>query len=199
MVKHTRRPGLGGLMTLVVAAGAISCSRPDEGLTQQLLAANDKVLACQKELAQTKDQIGGLKRQLAQAIANPSRIQLKDPEIIELVASLRGPAPAGNQDVQPSLDPHKASEIVMNGAHAMQSCYERALKKNAALQTQSGIGFTLGITVKPTGLVEGVDVAPSFDRGMTECIRSVATHWKFPTFQGKAVTIEQRVTLTPKT
>ena len=214
MVKHTRGSGvrkacfpaggrvlgaLGVLTVLVVAAGAGACSHPDDGLTQQLLAANDKVLACQKELAQTKDQVAGLKRQVAQAMANPSRVQLKDPEVSELVASIRTASAAAGDDAQSPAVLQKAGEVFVQGKQAMQSCYERALKRNAALQTQSGIGFKLGVTIKPTGAVEGVEVEPSYDQDMTACIRSVARHWKFPTFQGKAFTIEQPVTLTPKT
>lgn len=199
MSKHTRLP-VARALGIVAAAAALSggCNHNEEALTQQLLEANDKVLACQKELAQTKDKVGGLKHQLAQAMANPAKVELKDPEIIELVASIRDSAGQG-EAVQPTLDPRKASEIVLSGARAMQMCYERALKKNAALQTKSGIGFTLGITVRPAGSVEAVDIQPSVDREMTECIRSAAVHWKFPSFQGKAVTIEQKVTLTPKT
>ena len=34
---------------------------------------------------------------------------------------------------------------------------------------------------------------------MTKCIKTTIGHWKFPTFKGNAVTIEQKLTLTPKT
>jgi hypothetical protein len=183
----------------VVTAAAACNKEADEALTRQLLESNDKVLACQKELAETKSQVKSLKRQVAEALANPSHVQLKDPEIIELVASIRGTAPAPSGEVQPTLDTRKASEVFLQGAHAMQMCYERALKKNVALQTQSGIGFKLGITVKSTGLVEDVNIQPSVDKGLSDCIRSTAMHWKFPTFQGEAVTVEQNFKLTPKT
>lgn len=166
-------------------------------MTQRLMEANEKVLTCQKDLAGAKDEVSRLKRQLADAVANPSKFQLTDPDIIELVASRRGSMKPG--EVQPSLDPKQASKIVMQGATAMQACYERALKKNAALQMQAGLALTLGITVKPTGDVEAVDIAPSVDKGLTDCFRTTASHWKFPTFTGNAVTIEQKVKLTPKT
>jgi hypothetical protein len=190
----------GAVAVFVLAAvGLGACARNDEELTKRLLESNDKVLACQKELAEAKNQAGGLKRQLAQAVANPSRVQLTDPEVIELVASLRGPAPAAAAGGGNALDPQQASAIVMRGAPAMQQCYERALKKNASLQTQAGIGLMLGITVRPSGEVGAVDISPNVDKEMTGCIRGAATRWKFPSFSGSPVTIEQKVTLTPKT
>jgi hypothetical protein len=188
-------------LALIVLGSLGACTKEDEGLTARLMESNNKVLACQKDLAQAKDQIGALKRQLAQAIAEPSRVTLTDPDIIELVASRKSQAAAPKQtgDVVPTLNPREASRIVMQGASAMQQCYERALKKNASLQFKSGLGVTLGITVKPSGQVETVDVNPSVDKDLTQCFKTTVLRWKFPTFTGTAVTIEQKLTLTPKT
>jgi hypothetical protein len=138
-----------------------------------------------------------LKRQLAQALANPSQIVLTDPEIINLIASIKGSS--GGEEGLPkgALDPKVASDVVMQGAKAMRQCYERALKKNPALQYQSGVRLSLEVTVRPQGTVEGVDVNPVIDQQMTECIKSLAMRWKFPTFAGQAVTIKQGLTLTP--
>jgi hypothetical protein len=190
------------LMLALVAWGSFAaCTKEDDGLTARLMESNNKVLACQKDLTQAKDQIAALKRQLAQAIADPSKVTLTDPDIIELVASRkanRGPDAAGG-DLTPTLNPKEASRIVMQGASAMQQCYERALKKNASLQFKQGLGVTLGITVKPSGQVEAVDVNPTVDKDMTQCFKTTVQRWKFPTFTGSAVTIEQKLTLTPKT
>jgi hypothetical protein len=185
---------LGLLVTVGVGAGC--GGKQDEGLTARLLEANSKVVSCQKELAETKAERDNLKKQLAMAMANPTKLQLTDPEIIELIASAKKEAGivAGNE-----LNPKEASAIVMRGAQALQVCYERALKRNAALQMRAGLGVTLGITVQPAGSVEGVDVTPSVDAELTKCIKTTVGRWKFPTFSGKAVTIEQKLTLTPKT
>jgi hypothetical protein len=164
-------------------------------MTRRLTEANDKLVDCRKETNALKSEISGLKRQLAQAMANPSRIVLTDPEIINLVASIRGTVPAGGDEK--ALDPAVASKIVMQGAPALRQCYERALKKNQSLQFQSGVGVTLDITVAPQGTVEDVGVNPSIDPDMTACIKGAAMRWKFPTFAGSAVTIEQKLTLTP--
>jgi len=190
---------LATLAALACMSGA--CDKADEGLTARLMESNNKVIACEKDLAHAKDEIGGLKRQLAQALAEPSKVTLTDPEIIELVAS-RKAAQGGtpdNGEVVPTLNPKEASRIVMQGASAMQQCYERALKKNAALQMKQGLGVTLGITVKPNGQVGAVDVQPSVDKDLTQCFKTTVQRWKFPSFTGTAVTIEQKLTLTPKT
>lgn len=175
------------------------CNKTDEGMTARLLEANSKNVACLKELAQTKAERDSLKKQLATAMANPTKLQLTDPEIIELIADARKARGAGPEFGQGDLNPKEASAIVMRGAPALQGCYERALKRNAGLQMRAGLGVVLGITVKPAGDVESVDVNPSVDSEMTKCIKTTISRWKFPTFTGHAVTIEQRLTLTPKT
>lgn len=183
---------------LAVSIG-VACDKPDEGLTARLLESNNRNVACQKELAEAKSERDSLKRQLALAVANPTKIQLTDPELIELIANARKERGAGPEFGQGDLNPKEASAIVMRGAPALQACYERALKKNAGLQMRAGLGVTLGITVKPVGLVDNVDVSPSVDNDMTKCIKTTISRWKFPTFTGHAVTIEQKLTLTPKT
>jgi hypothetical protein len=188
------------VLVLLASSPFAGCDKPDEGLTARLLDANSKVLACQKELAETKATRDGLKKQLAMALANPSRVQLTDPEIIELVASARKDKGGGGFEIgQGDLNPKEASAVVMRGASALQACYERALKRNSGLQTRTGLGVTLGITVKPMGEVDGVDVLPSVDPEMTKCMKTTIGRWKFPKFTGQAVTIEQKLTLTPKT
>lgn len=189
----------------------LACSGgADQGLMTRLNETSAKVVECQKEIATTKDQVRTLKRQLAEAMANPSKVVLTDPDIIELVAQVKaaraaagGARSEGTSDEvkigKGDLNPSEASRIVLQGAGAMQVCYERALKKNASLQYQAGVGVVLGIIVKPTGSVGGVEVTPSVDREMTQCIKAAVTHWKFPKFAGGAVTIEQKISLTPKT
>jgi hypothetical protein len=184
---------------ILAASIGVACGKPDEGLTARLLESNSKNVACQKELAEAKSERDSLKRQLALAVANPTKIQLTDPELIELIANARKERGAGPEFGQGDLNPKEASAIVMRGAPALQACYERALKKNAGLQMRAGLGVTLGITVKPVGLVDNVDVSPSVDNDMTKCIKTTISRWKFPTFTGHAVTIEQKLTLTPKT
>lgn len=187
-----------GLGVLVLGVAG-SCNKPDEGMTARLLEANSKVIACQKELAMAKAERDNLKKQLAVAMANPTNVRLTNPEIIELIADARKARGAGPEFGQGDLNPKEASAIVMRGAPALQGCYERALKRNAGLQMRTGLGVTLAITVKAAGAVDSVEVNPSVDSEMTKCIKATISRWKFPTFTGNAVTIEQRLTLTPKT
>jgi hypothetical protein len=185
--------GMVPLFAVLLAAGACRQSA-DEYLSRRLGEANDKVVACKREVNDLKNQVSGLKQQLALALGNPNRITITDPEIINLIADFRSQRADGH-----SLDPNKASKVILQGARAMQACYERALKKNAALQYQAGVRVTLDVTVRAAGTVEAVDLSPSLDSDMVGCIRTAAARWKFPSFSGEPVVVSQRLTLTPKT
>jgi hypothetical protein len=187
-------------LTLLVPAILLGAcdGKAKEEMSRRLNDASEKLLQCRKETNDLRNEVAGLKRQLAQAMANPSRVVLTDPDIINLIASIRGGA-GGEEDLlgKGALDPKVASKIVNEGAVALRQCYERALKKNQALQYQSGVGLTLEITIRPQGTVESVEVSPSIDREMTACIKTTAARWKFPAFSGKAVIVSQKLTLTP--
>lgn len=186
--------------SLVLALALTLSACKDEEAQRRLNEATDKVVACKREVNDLKNEVAALKQQLARALANPSKVTLTDPEIINLIAEVRGGkggVPVG--DLKPSLDPQEASKIVFQGAKALQVCYERALKKNQSLQYQAGVGLTLEITVKSAGTVEDVGVSPSIDKDMTTCIKTAALRWKFPAFQGESVVLSQKITLTPKT
>lgn len=190
---------------LVPWIGCTGVADPD--MTRRLSEANDKVVACKNDVSALRNEIATLKQQLAQAAANPSRLELTDPEIINLIAEIKrkggGAATlAEGDDVvigRGDLSPRDASRVVKRGAQAMQVCYERALKKNSALQYQSGLGLVVELTVKPSGAVKAVSVKPSVDGEMSACIETAALRWKFPPFGGQPVVIAQKITLTPKT
>ena len=76
----------------------VACdTKEKEELTKRYNEATDKLLQCRKETNDLTNEVAGLKRQLAQAMANPSKVTLNDPEIINLIASttfwLRGKGP----------------------------------------------------------------------------------------------------------
>ena len=180
------------------------CKGGGEELTSRLNEANDKVVACKRDVSELKSQNAELKQKLAQALSNPSRVQLTDPDILNLIAEIkskRSSEEEGGDMVlgKGDLNPKEASRVVRQGAQALQKCYERALKKNSALQLQSGLGVMLEITVRPTGLVKGMSLSPQVDGEMTECIRTTVARWKFPPFAGESVVVVQKLTLTPKT
>jgi hypothetical protein len=188
-----------GIITLAGCKGGAS----DE-LTLRLKEANDKVVTCRGEVNELKTQIADLKRKLAEAMANPAKVQLTDPDILNLIAELKGKrgTPRESGDVllgKGALDPKEASRVVKQGAQSLQKCYERALKKNSALQMQSGLGVMLELTVKPTGLVQHMNLTPQVDADLSDCVRTTVTRWKFPPFAGEPVVVTQKLTLTPKT
>src|SRR5688572_14523973 len=134
------------LLALLLAPGLACDKKAKEEMSKRLNETNDKLLQCRKENNDLRNEVAGLKRQLAAAMANPSRVVLTDPEIINLIASIKAQAPARTGD-RGALDPAVASKVVEQGSQALRQCYERALKKNQSLQFQSGVGLTLDITV----------------------------------------------------
>lgn len=195
-------------MTRYLIAGAsfyflLSCGGSDNAdAIRQVNQASDKVVACKGEVNELKTQVAGLKRQLAEAATGPNRLQLNDPEILNLIGDLRKQKQAAGDEIaigKGDLKPQDASRVVKRGAQAIQVCYERALKRNSALQYQAGLALVVELTVKPTGAVKEVNVKPSVDADMTSCFQTAAMRWKFPTFGGEPVVVAQKVTLTPKT
>jgi hypothetical protein len=200
-VETRKRTLTAAFLAMVALAG---CRGGGEELTSRLNEANDKVVACKKDVNDLKNQNAELKHKLAEAMANPSRVQLTDPDILNLIAEIRSKRGAGAEgdDIvlgKGDLNPKEASRVVKQGAQALQRCYERALKKNSALQMESGIGVLLEITVKPTGSVQTINLSPQVDRDLSECVRTTVARWKFPPFAGQPVVVTQKLTLTPKT
>jgi outer membrane murein-binding lipoprotein Lpp len=201
-VEDHKRTLMAALLATLALAG---CKKgADAELTARLKEANDKVVACRSEVNDLKVQNADLKRKLALAMANPARVELTDPDILNLIAELKGKNGASREDGEVvlgkgALDPREASRVVKQGAQALQRCYERALKKSSVLQMQSGLGVLLELTVKPTGLVQGMSLTPQVDANLTDCVRTTVTRWKFPPFAGESVVVTQKLTLTPKT
>lgn len=198
----THSATLGALALLGALASGCRGGTSDEEWTRRLNEANDKVVACKKDVSDLKAQNAELKQKLALAMTAPARVQLTDPDILNLIADIKGKrGPAEDGDIvlgKGDLNPKEASKVVRQGAQALQRCYERALKKNTALQMQTGLSVMLEITVKPTGMVKTMNLAPQVDNEMAECVRSTVTHWKFPPFSGEPVVVAQKLTLTPK-
>jgi hypothetical protein len=192
-------------MALLCGFAAAGCKGgDDEAWTKRLNEANDKVVACKKDLNDLKAQNGELKQKLALAMTAPARVQLTDPDILNLIADIKSKQGSAGDDGdivlgKGDLNPKEASKVVRQGAQALQKCYERALKKNTALQMQAGLSVMLELTVKPTGVVKSMSLSPQVDSEMLECVRTTVTRWKFPPFAGEAVVVAQKLTLTPKT
>jgi hypothetical protein len=181
----------------------VGCKGGDDGaLTSRLNEANDKVVACKRDVNDLKNQNAELKQKLAAAMTSPARVQLTDPDVLNLIADIKSKRGVEDGDIvlgKGDLNPKEASRVVRQGAQALQKCYERALKKNSALQMQSGLGVMLEITVKPTGIVQTMSLSPHVDNDLTECVRTTVARWKFPPFAGESVVVAQKLTLTPKT
>jgi len=95
-----------------------------------------------------------------------------------------------------SLHPRVAQRIILEGAPALQKCYQEALRRDARLQ-HGPLEITLTIKVNPDGLVGGAEFNSSPNSEMILCFESEAAKWVFPPFGGPTVTIQQAIRLKP--
>lgn len=193
---------IAGLLVAVVAVALFMNSQMSRVKAEASARAADdsrRVDECQKEAEDLRGQVVQLKEQLARALAAPppqaAPVQV-DPSILALA-----PRSTGGQDGEAtgtgSLSQTAVVDVIRGGRPALQQCYERALKRNNALQVQQ-LKLTLGFSVQPTGRASSVSIKPNYDNNMADCIRTAVTGWRFPPFAGAPQDIQAPVTLSPK-
>src|SRR6185295_15403849 len=79
----------GRLPLLGVIALLPSCNSQDEAMASRLNDTSNKLSECNKATEELKEEMGKLRRQLAEAMANPARVNLNDGQVIELVAKIK--------------------------------------------------------------------------------------------------------------
>lgn len=146
---------------------------------------------CRTDGDRLQKEVNDLKRQLAQALANPGTIKV-DPSV--LVINGRHIMPKLKEG---SLTQDQVVSTIRVNKKVLKSCYERAMKKNTALRRQT-INLTLAFKVNPTGLPSGISVKPNYDGRMIACMQKAIKRWRFPPFSGQPVGVESPLTLTPK-
>lgn len=186
---HSIRRAAMGLAVLAVAMLTLAacggkkqeCGDPSKG------ALDD----CKGKQTQLQEEVNNLKRQLAQALANPGSIKV-DPTVLMINGEVIMPkVQEGN------LSQEQVVETIQLNKKVLKACYERALKKNGNLRRQS-ITLTLAFTVKPSGNADGISVRPNYDSLMIDCMQKAIQRWRFPNFTGQPVGVESPLTLTPK-
>jgi hypothetical protein len=147
---------------------------------------------CRTNLDKLQSENTTLKRQLAQALANPGTIKV-DPSVLGLEGKVeKGPAPK-----EGSLSQEQVIATMRQNKGVLQACYERAMKKNTAL-THQKVTLTVGFSVKPSGVADDINISPNYDSMMIECMKKAIVRWRFPTFVGQPVGVESPLTLTPR-
>ncbi len=133
-----------------------------------------------------------LKRQLAQALANPGTIKV-DPSVLMINGKMIQPP----KPKEGTLSQEQVIATMRQNKNVLQACYERAMKKNTSL-TQQKITITVGFSVKPSGSAENISISPNYDSMMIDCMKKAIIRWRFPSFEGQPVGVETPITLTPR-
>ena len=136
-------------------------------------------------------EVNAIKRQLAQALANPGTIQV-DPSVLMIdgkpIRALIREGTLSQDEVVKTLKHEKGS---------LQACYNRALKRDSALHHRK-IRVTLAMKVVPSGTPRSIRITPNYNAQMTDCMLKAIRRWSFPSFTGSAVGVESPMTFTPK-
>ena len=146
---------------------------------------------CKEEGDRLRKEVVDLKRQLAQALANPGSIKV-DPSV--LMINGKHVAPKLREG---TLSQQQVIATMSQNKKVLKACYERAMKKNPSLRRQT-ITLTVGFSVRPNGTPGSISVRPNYDSLMIDCMRKAIKRWRFPKFSGQPVGVESPLTLTPK-
>jgi len=147
---------------------------------------------CRLNTDRLQSEINSLKRQLAQALANPGTIRV-DPSVL----TIDGKPIQVDPPKEGTLSQDQVVLTMRQNKGVLQACYERAMKKNPALSHQK-ITLTVGFKVKPSGVADAINISPNYDSMMIDCMKKAIMRWHFPTFVGQPVGVESPLTLTPR-
>jgi hypothetical protein len=147
---------------------------------------------CRLNSDKLQAEIVTLKRQLAQALANPGSIKV-DPEVL----AVEGKIPKEIKPKEGTLTQEQVIATMRRNKTQLKACYERAMKKNVRLQQQK-ITLTIGFRVHANGTAQGIYIRPNYDYTMNDCMKKSIKRWRFPAFTGQPVGVESPLTLSPQ-
>jgi len=108
---------------------------------------------CRAGLDKLQAEVNTLKRQLAQALANPGTIKV-DPSVLMIDGK---PIKVGSGGHEGTLSQDQVILTMRQNKSVLQACYERAMKKNTAL-THQKITLTVGFQVNPSGTAGSISI-----------------------------------------
>jgi hypothetical protein len=178
--------GCFGLLAALVSVGGSGCKH--EPCVDASKAGLEE---CKLNVDRLQAEVNSLKRQLAQALADPGSITV-DPSVLAIDGK-----PIKVNPREGSLTQDQVVATMKQNRGVLQSCYERAMKKNTAL-THQRITLTVGFQVLPSGMPAEVSISPNYDSTMMDCMKKAIMRWRFPSFAGRPVGVESPITLQPR-
>jgi hypothetical protein len=174
---------------VVISLAGCKCNEPEQPCVDKSKPELDQ---CKLSGDKLQAEINSLKRLLAQALAAPGTIKV-DPSVL----MIGGKPIVVKAPKEGSLSQDQVILTIRANKPALQSCYERAMKKNNAL-TQQKITLTLNLQIRPAGSASDINISPNYDSMMIDCMKKAIMRWRFPTFTGQPVGVESPITLTPR-
>ena len=186
-IHKTKTPILLLAGAMMMAAAGCPAEKQQECVDQSAKPLEE----CRVNADKLQAEILTLKRQLAQALADPGSIKV-DPSVLTIEGKLIKPVYK-----EGTLSQDEVISTMTKNKKVLKTCYERAMKKSVALQRDK-ITLTIGFKVQPTGLASNIRITPDLDPTMVDCMKKAIRRWKFPGFTGQPVGVESPLTLSPK-
>lgn len=174
-------------LTLILALAA--CGGGEDDTAQKAKLASDLV-TCKNDLSNLKEQLNDAKAALAKAEQAAGQVIKLDP------VAVKGEAQSSVHHRDATVTPAAVMKVIQMNGSGLRACYNHALKRKPDLQYVSKV--TSRFQLHNNGQASDVSFAPHTDSEMERCMAQTMEKWKFPSFQGDAVAIEQPVNLVVK-
>ncbi len=178
------------LLALALLGFSPACGGGGEDSAKSKLASD--LVTCKNDLVQAKRDFNEAKGELAQAKKDAQENGTVHLAGVELHGGLGLP----QQEKEGNIPPDDVIKVLKQNVGALRTCYEHALKRKPDLQHVQSVSSRFA--VKNTGQAIDISFSPHADADMEKCMKQSMEKWKFPAFQGGAVTFDLPINLVSK-
>ena len=151
---------------------------------------------CSMRAEGLQKEVNTLKRQLAQALADPGSIKV-DPSVLTIDGKPIKVAKGTAGGTLCKLNEKQVVSTIAKSKGSLQPCYQRALKRDSSLHHRK-IVLTLSLKVRASGAPTDISIKPTYNSTMNDCMRKAIRRWRFPAASAGICGVESPMTFTPK-
>jgi hypothetical protein len=176
---------IGLLAAALVVVGAVALTRKGgEDVADALRKVQQGLEDCTTQRGELKDRVARLEADLKRAQEQGANVPTCVPG-----SPITGGRVMGDGKLGLSVDQIRRVTAQTGG---LKMCYERALKRDSNLEHAGRINVTFRFNIHPTGSVgeTAVQSDTHIDNQLVECFKQAVSRWRFPTFQGEPIPVD---------